>query len=74
MDPSPPHSLSAGEVGGGGVNLQPNFQKGERGLTGPQLFEGGCQERGGDFFQDEGCKFSIKNKLKCEIFNDKKSL
>ena len=41
-------------------------------LTGPQLLEGGCWERGGDFFQ-EGCNFHIKNKLKSEIFNDKKS-
>ena len=28
---------------------------------------------GGDFFQ-EGCNFHIKNKVKSEIFNDKKSL
>ena len=33
--------------GGGGLNLQPNFQKG--GLTGPKLLEGGCWERGGEF-------------------------
>ena len=58
--------------GGGGVeNLQPNFQK-EGGLTGPKLLEGGCWEKGGDFFQ--GVQFSHKNKLKSEIFNDKKSL
>ena len=54
------------------------FKKG--GLTGPQLLEGGCWERGSDFFQDEGgrggggCNCHIKNKLKSEIFNDEKSL
>ena len=43
MDPSPPPTpFLLGRWEGGGVNLQPNFQKGERGLTGPQLFEGGC--------------------------------
>ena len=30
------------------------------GLTGPQLLEGGCWEREGDFFQEEGCNFHIK--------------
>ena len=42
------------------------------GLTGPKLLEGDCWEKGGDFFQ--GVQFSHKNKLKSEIFNDKKSL
>ena len=38
--PSPtPFLLGKWEVG---LNLQPNFQKGERGLIGPQLFEGRC--------------------------------
>ena len=36
--------------GVGGLSLQPNIQKG-RGLTGPQVLEGGCWERGGEFFQ-----------------------
>ena len=40
------------------------------GLTGPQLLERGCWERGGDFFQG-GCNLHKKNKLKSEIFNDK---
>ena len=31
--------------------LQPNFQKGRGGLTGPQLLVGGSWERGDDFFQ-----------------------
>ena len=43
------------------------------GLTGPELFKGGCRERGGDFFVGEGVQFS-HNELKSEIFNDKKSL
>ena len=45
-------------VGVGGLSLQPNIQKG-RGLTGPQVLEGGCWERGGDFFHG-GCNFHIK--------------
>ena len=44
---------------------------GRGGLTGPQLLDGGCWEREGDFFQG-GCNFYIKDKLKSEIFNDKK--
>ena len=39
-------------------------------LTGPQLLEGGCWERGGELFQ-RGWNFQTK-KIKCEIFNDKK--
>ena len=36
---------------------------------------GAWQEKeGGDFSQWVGCNFYIKHKLKCEIFNDKKSL
>ena len=54
---------------GGVLSLQPNFKKG--GLTGPQLLERGCWEKGGDFFQ--GVQLS-HSKLKSEIFNDKKSL
>ena len=41
------------------MSLQPNFQKGE--LDRISIFRGGCN-------------FYIKNKLKFEIFNDKKSL
>ena len=37
------------------------FKKGG-GLTGPQLLEGGCWERRGDFFQGEGAQFLHKNK------------
>ena len=31
-------------------------------------------KEGNDFFQGRSCNFYIKNKLKSEIFNDKKSL
>ena len=55
-----------------GVEPPTEFSKRGEGFTGPQLSEGGCWERGGDFFQG-GCNFH-KNKLKSEIFNDKKSL
>ena len=63
------HPLSAGR---GGVEPPTKFSK-RGGLTGPQLLEGGCWEKGGDLFQG-GCNCHIKNKLKSEIFNDKKSL
>ena len=64
--------FSAG--GEGGLSLLPNFQKGGD-LTGPPFLEGGCWEGGGDFFQGGGdCNFSTKNKLKSEMFNEKKSL
>ena len=75
MHTSPLFLLGGDGEGGGGLNLQPNFQKGRReggGLTGPQLSDGGCRERGTDFFQG-GCNVHIK-KLKSEIFNNKKSL
>ena len=65
--PSPrtPPPLSAGE-GGRGLSLLTIFQKGgRRCLTGSQFLEGGCWERGGVF---------VINKLKSEIFNNKKSL
>ena len=71
---TPTPSLSArGE--GRGFEAQTKFAS----LTGPQPFEGGCWERRGNFFQGsggggEGCNFHIKNKLKSEMFNYKKSL
>ena len=67
VHPPPPFCWGGGE---GGVNLLPNFQKGGS-LTGPQFLEGVCWERGGWLFS-EGVKFFDKNKLKSEIFNDKK--
>ena len=61
----PPPPLSA-------VGVEPPTKFSKRGgLAGPQLLEGDCWERGGDFFQG-GCNFHIKNKLKSEIFNAKK--
>ena len=40
-------------------------------MTGPQLLEGVTGKEGRAFFQG-GCTFHMKNKLKSEIFNDKK--
>ena len=57
----------------GGLNLQPNFQKGGGGLTGPQLLEGVFWETGGDFFQG-AWQFSHTKNLKSEIVNNKKIL
>ena len=62
--------LRGGWVGGGGageswVNLLPS-------LRGSQSLEGSCSNKGVAFFSVSGCSFSIKNKLKSEIFNDKK--
>ena len=57
--------------GGGGLNLQPNFEKG--GLDRTPTFRGGCWEGGADFSGGR-CNFHIKNQLKSQIFNDKKSL
>ena len=56
-------------AGGGGLASNQIFKKG--GLDRTSTFRGGCWERGGDFFQ-EGLQFSDKNKVKSEIFNDKK--
>ena len=58
--------------GRGELIIQPNFQKG--GLTGPQLLDGVCWERGGYFFQRGGGKCHIKYELKFKIFNDKENL
>ena len=69
---TPPPLLFAGE----GVEPSTKFSKkgGGGSLIGPQRLEGGCWERGGDFFQEGACNCHIKNKLKSEIFNNKKSL
>ena len=48
---------------GGGVAPPTKFSKKE-GLERPQLLEGGCWEKGGNFFLGEGgggCNFRIKN-------------
>ena len=49
------------------------FNKVGRGLTGSQFLEGVCWERRGWLFQGS-CSFYVKNKLKSEIFYDKRSL
>ena len=62
MHPSP--HLSAG-----GVEPPTKFsQRGGGGVD--RALEGGCWERGGDFFRGG---LQLKKKLKFEIFNDKKS-
>ena len=68
-----PPFLSA--MGEGGWASDQIFKKWEGGFTGSWFLEGGCWERGGWLFLGEGgCSFYIKNKLKSEIFNKKKSL
>ena len=57
--------------GGGEVQPPTKFSK-WGGLTGPQRLEGVAGKERGDLFQG-GLQFSHKNKLKSEIFNDKKS-
>ena len=58
----------------GELSLQPNFQKGGGGgVDRASTFRGGFLEKSGWFFS-EALPFSHKNKLKSEIFNDKKSL
>ena len=58
----------------GGVEPPIKFsKKGGGGLTGYQLLEGVAGKEGVIFFK-WGCSFFIKNKLKFEIFNDKKGL
>ena len=54
------------------VESRSNFKKGEgMGLTESQFLEGDFWERGGGFFHGS-CSFYIKNKLKSEIYIDKK--
>ena len=66
------HSVHPPLSDGGRVEPPTKFSK-RGGLTGPQLLEGVAGKEGGEFFQG-GLQFSHKNKLKSEIFNDKKSL
>ena len=65
LPPLPPPFLSAGR---GGWTSYQIFKRGS--LTEPQLWEGGCWKRGGNFFR--GLQFYKKSKLKSEILNDKK--
>ena len=48
---------------GGTVEYPTKFSK-RGGLTGPQILEWGCWERGVDFFQGRGCNFHKKKKIK----------
>ena len=63
------HSVHPPFLLGEGVELPTKFSK-RVGLTGPQLLERVAGKKGGG----GGCNLQIKNKLKSEIFNDKKSL
>ena len=61
----PPFLLGVGVgvgvgMGVGGLSLLSNFQKGG-GLKGSQFLEGGCWERGGDFFSGRVAVFTKKN-------------
>ena len=61
--------------GRGGLSLWPNFQKVGGGFHRILIFRGGLLgKRRVTFFREGGCSFYIKNKLKSEIFNKKKSL
>ena len=67
-----PPLLSAGKGGGRGVvvALPTKFSK-RGGLTGPQLLEGVAGKEGVTFFR--GVAIFTQQKIKSEIFNDKKS-
>ena len=64
---TPPFS----KEGGGGCASNQIVKKGA--LTGPQLLESVAGKEGVTFFRG-GCNSHIKNELKSEIFNAKKSL
>ena len=69
VEPSPKFFKSGGEGSGGWVVVR-------GGLTSTQCLKGECSEREGWPFSygGKGCGFYIENKLKSEIFNEKKSL
>ena len=58
---------------GWGLSLLPNFEKGG-GVDKISIFRGGMLVKREVIFSGKGCSFYIKNKLKYEVFNDKKSL
>ena len=62
----------AAPLSAGGLSLQPNFQKG--GAWQDLNFQKGVAGKKVDDFLQMGYNFYIKNKLKPEMFNDKKSL
>ena len=59
-----------GGGGDGGWASDQIFKKGD--LDKISVFRGGCSKKGEWVFSG-GCSFHIKNKLKSEIFNDKKN-
>ena len=65
----PPHPFLLRE---GGLSFWPIFQKG--GLDRISIFRGGLLGRRRTTLFRESCSFYIKNKLKSQIFNNKKSL
>ena len=54
----PFHHCSTGR--GGGLNLQPNFQKGGETDRTSNFTGGGARKEEGDFFQGGGCNFHKK--------------
>ena len=74
------HPLSAVGGGGGGRGVEPPTKFSKRGAWHDlNFYRGVAGKEGGDFFQvgggrGTGCNCHIKNKLKSEIFNDKKTL
>ena len=69
---SQPYHKNNSSSSSGGLNLQPNFQKGG-GLDRTSTFRGGVLGKKGGLFS-ERLQFSHKNELKSKIFNDTKSL
>ena len=61
-------------VGGGGVEPLTKFSKTGAGLAGSQFLEGVAGKEGVTFLRGGVQFLHKKNKLKSEIFNDKKSL
>ena len=61
-----------GGGGGGELNLLPDFKKRERELDRILILRGRLVGKRGVTFLRGGCNFYIKNKLKSEIFNEKK--
>ena len=68
-------SVHLSPLSAGDLILQPNFRKGGA-WQDLNVYRRVAGKEGHDIFQGGGgsCNFYIKNKLKSEIFNDKKSL
>ena len=61
-------------LGVGGVEPPTKFSKRWEDLTGPQILEGGCWERGGDFFQRGVAIFTQKMNYNLKYLMANKSL